>query len=104
MEKIREIFYEAYFILFGDYPSKRMAEWMVAEKVLDYFDIRRLGEERARIFLMEVITNHHFPSQHIRRVVLKAEELAVEVFPEINTDEPHMAELENIHYQGLMVA
>ncbi|MFA5173509.1 MAG: hypothetical protein WC435_03905 [Candidatus Paceibacterota bacterium] len=96
---IREVFSEAYFLLFLDYPLKEMNEEEVAEKILDYFDIRRLGIERAREFLMEVITNHGFPEEHIRRIVGEAESLATEVFFEIKSDEPHMAELENIYYQ-----
>lgn len=100
MEKrIREIFLEAYFLLFSNYPSKRMKEWQIAESVLNNFNIRILGIEKAREFLMEVITNHGFPEEHIRRIVGEAEGFANEVFPEIKSDEPHMADLENLFYQ-----
>ncbi|MDD4761746.1 MAG: hypothetical protein PHZ25_01870 [Candidatus Pacebacteria bacterium] len=97
-KEVREIFVEAYLTVFGGYPLKTKEEWQVAEEILSG-DLRKLGEEGARKFLMEVIVFHGFPSEHIRRIVLKAENQATEIFPEIRSDEPHMAELEYIYYK-----
>jgi len=100
MKRMREVFLEAYFLLFKDEPIEEMEEWQVIEAVLDNFDIRTLGEEKAQEFLIEVISNHRISgAEKIRQIVGKAEELSTEVFPKIISDEPHMAKFEAIGWE-----
>jgi hypothetical protein len=84
---------EAYRKLF-DRDPKDLQEWEIAKSVMNGWNVPVLGEELAKQVIFRVVNHVQFPSQEITtEVVLKAENMATELFEGEVTDEPHMAEL-----------
>lgn len=87
---------EAYKKIFGKEPDK-MEEWEIARDIMDNWNVPVLGEDMAKEVIFKVVNHVIFPSNEItREVVLRAENYATELFDELRTDEPHMAELERL--------
>lgn len=88
----------AYKIVFGAKPEPGMKNWQVAEKLLDRFDVPKLGEDLAKSCIHRIVNHIEYPDvETTRRIVGRAEGLASELWDEL-PDEPHMAEIERLEY------
>ena len=88
----------AYKIIFETEPEAGAEDWQIAEKLLDRFDIRKLGEELAKECVHRIVNHIEYPDLEItRRIVGRAEGLASELWDDL-PDEPHMAEIERKEY------
>jgi hypothetical protein len=91
---------EAYRKTFGWEPGD-MADWQIAERLMDNFNVPLLGEGLAKQCIFRIVNHIHYPDRETTtRIVLRAEGFASELWDEL-PDEPHMAEiahLENREY------
>jgi hypothetical protein len=86
----------AYMTIFSSKPEN-MAEWQMAQKLMENFDVQKLGEELAKEVIFEIVNHTSFPNNEItKEIVQRAESFAVELFSELKTNEPHMAEIERL--------
>ena len=84
----------AYQILLNKLPGQEMADWQIAEAILNEFNVPKLGEELAKKCLISIISDISYPTQAITtHIVGRAENLATELWEDLS-DEPHMAEFE----------
>lgn len=90
----------AHKIIFGAEPEAGMEDWQIAEKLLDDFNVPKLGEELARECIHRVVNYIKYPDKETTtRIVGRAEGFAKELWDEL-PDEPHMAEIERLEYSG----
>lgn len=76
-----------------------IADWLMAEAILERFSVRVLGECLAKECIFRIVNHLEYPSQDVcTRIVLRAEGFASELWDDL-PDEPHMAELERKEYQ-----
>lgn len=67
-------------------------EWQLAEHVLNYWDVPKLGEDLAREVIFRIVNHVQFPTEDMaREIVGEAENKGIELFPEIGDRDPHMA-------------
>lgn len=91
---------EAYHLILGSEPNPGLAQWQIAEAVLNQFDVPRLGDKLAKRCIFEIVNHINYPNQEITtRLVSRAEGLATELWDDL-PDEPHMAEIEWKEYQS----
>lgn len=85
---------KAYKIVFGEEISSDMSDWQIAEKIMNNFDVPKLGEDFAKEVIYVVVLDTHFPNQEkTTEVVGRAEGFAGELWDDL-PDEVHMADLE----------
>jgi hypothetical protein len=88
----------AYKIIFEAEPEPGMKDWQIAEKLLDRFNVRKLGEELAKECVHRIVNYIKYPDRETTtRIVGRAEGFASELWEGL-PDEPHMAELERLEY------
>lgn len=88
----------AYKIVFGIEPELGMKDWQIAEKLLDRFDVPKLGEELAKECIHRIVNHIPYPNNETtHRIVGRAEGFASELWDELS-NEPHMAELERLEH------
>ena len=91
---------KAYEIIFGKPPE--MPDWWTAEKLMEHFDVPKLGERLAAQCLFEIVDGIHYPDREsTTRIVGRAEGFLSEIFPELN-QEPHMSEIGRMRYYILV--
>jgi hypothetical protein len=91
--------FDAYKIIHMQEPSSELADWQVAEAVLNDFRVRELGDDLAKSVIYEIVNYVHFPNQETTtRIVGHAENLATELWDEL-PDEPHMADIAHLEYK-----
>ncbi|MGD0977474.1 MAG: hypothetical protein ABR875_04270 [Minisyncoccia bacterium] len=95
------ILIKGYKAIFGKEPEK-MESWELAREIINNFDVSKMGEELAREVIFEVANRVNFPTTEMtREIVGHAENLATELFDELNKSgkEPHMAEIEHLEFK-----
>src|SRR5216684_3976468 len=89
---------KAYRIITGRSPLPDMADWEIAEVVLQRLDISKTGETLAKECIFRIVNHIDFPSKELTtQIVGRAELFASELWDDLG-DEPHMAELERKEY------
>lgn len=84
----------AYQVIFDEKPSSDLLDWQVAEKIIDNFNVPKLGEDLAKEVVYTVVLDTRFPNQEkTTEVVGRAEGFASELWDDL-PDEVHMADLE----------
>ncbi len=88
----------AYKIIFEVEPGLGMEDWQIAEKLLEHFDVPKLGEELAKECIHKIVNHIKYPDRGMTtRIVGRAEGFASELWDEL-PDEPHMAEIERLEF------
>ncbi len=88
----------AYKIIFETEPESGIKDWQIAEKLLEHFNIPKLGEELAKECIHRIVNHIKYPDMETtKRVVGRAEGFASELWDELPS-EPHMAEIERKEY------
>lgn len=100
---MNEILVKAFEIIFGVKPDRDIAEWQVAQMVLDNFNGPKLGEVLAKRCLAQIVGYIYYPNNIITKMIVgHAENLATELWDELPA-EPHMDQiiyLENTAYSS----
>ena len=80
----------AYLKLFENEPVD-LELWQIAKEILNNWNVPKLGEELAEECILQIVNHVRFPNTEItKEIVGKAEELGVELFPEIGIHDPSM--------------
>ena len=80
----------AYLKLFGSEPVG-LEPWQIAKEILNNWNVPKLSEELAEECILKIVNHVQCPNKEITtEIVGKAEELGVELFPEIGIHDPSM--------------
>jgi hypothetical protein len=94
---------EAYKIIFGKDPAEGLQEREIGREVIEHFDGRKRSEDLAKECVFRVVNHTIFPNSEVtREVVGRAEDIATELFPELEGVDPHMdviAHLERVYHE-----
>lgn len=83
---------KAYKIIFETDPTLGMRDWQIAEKILDEFNVPKLGE-LAKECIFRMVNHIVYPDRETTsRIVGRAEGFASEIWDEL-PDEPHMNQI-----------
>jgi len=95
---VNHVLNQVYKVVFGFGPEIGIEDWQIAEKLLDHFDVPRLGEKLAKECIYQIVNHICYPDQETgMRIVSRAEGLASELWDNLS-DEPHMAEIERLEF------
>jgi hypothetical protein len=90
---MNEVLGRAYMFIFGIRPPSSLPDWLMAEMILNKFDVPKLGEELAKQCIFQIVNHISYPDHATTRLVVgHAENLATELWDEL-PDEPHMAQI-----------
>jgi len=94
---------KSYEKIFKKEPDVDLKDWELAQKIVGEWNVPALGEDLAKETIFKIVNHISFPNgEKTVEIVGKAEEMATELFEELENVDPHMdviAELERRYWE-----